>query len=605
MESNLQNIFDSLKVDKKINKQNQNQGKCSRKSIRKIAVLDFETDPFKYGRMPRVFAAGYYDGEDYKEWWGKDCPQRIGDFLLTQDVICYAHNGGKFDFFYLLEFLNLNDHEEGQKFKMINGRIAVAVMGKCELRDSFLILPMAQAKYKKTKIDYDIFEENERDKLENKKEIKVYLKDDCLDLYEWVSSFVNRFGRKLTVAGAAFSEIKKTGYNAGRKTCDTYDADHRPFYYGGRCEAIKPGVHKGHYKYIDINSAYSYAMLHQHPYGPKYTSYNGDDIGQEIPENDCYFVRITAISNGALPYRDEKTKKILYFRDDIEREYNASGWEIRAGLETGTLIIKNIERVLIAEETKDFSEFVNKFFNEKAIAKECGDKAAELENKIILNAGYGKFGQNGSAFREYELYPTGYNPLTDEDRDMAKMLGTSPGEYLTNWLGWIEEAECPGGYSIWSKPDPAEDYYNVATAASITAFVRAYLWRAICESKNPVYCDTDSIMCEDFNGEIGKDIGQWSQDAECNDTLYIGGRKLYTFMGTDGEVHKAHKGARLTHEQIIDIVKNNKPFEWYNDALSFSLKFGIFPDMNVDERRKVSKRDGFVKRKIKVTAVSE
>ena len=38
-----------------------------------IAVIDFETDPFEHGIVPRPFAAGFYDGSRYLQFWGDDC----------------------------------------------------------------------------------------------------------------------------------------------------------------------------------------------------------------------------------------------------------------------------------------------------------------------------------------------------------------------------------------------------------------------------------------------------------------------------------------------------------------------------------------------------
>lgn len=570
-------------------------------SRRKIGVLDFETDPFKYGRMPRPFAAGYYDGEQYREWWGPQCVDDIAAFLLDQNAVVYAHNGGKFDFFYLLRYLNIDDD---QKFKLLGGRIAQAIMGKCELRDSFLILPQALSAYQKDDISYDIFEADQREKPKNKKEIRKYLKSDCVYLWEWVSSFVERFGRKLTVASAAFSELRKTGYPVNRETSESYDDTFRPYYYGGRCNALKPGVHKGKYYYVDLNSAYPHAMLSQHPLGSKYETWTRDDLANELPDNDCYVAKITAVSRGALPTRDEKTKKINYPNDGEIREYNASGWEIRAGVETGTLDVKTVELAMVHENTRDFSEYVNKFYNEKAAAKACGDKSKETHAKFMLNSCYGKFGQDGRAYKKYSLFPTGYNPLTTEDRAMAVMLGMSPGDYLTRYLEYIEETETPAGFSIWSQPDPVDQFYNVATAASITAYVRAHLWRAICACKNPIYCDTDSIICQGYDIDIGTALGEWSLDAQTkhNGVVYIGGRKLYTFKDKQNEVHKAHKGARLTHDDIVKIVRDGRTFEWYNEAPSFSLRYGIYPDTDLTKRDPRSKRTGFIKRRIKATA---
>jgi hypothetical protein len=70
----------------------------------KLAVIDAETDPFRYGRKPEAFAWGFYDGETYVDFWGADSTLKLMNYIaaLREPHVIYAHNGGKFDFFYLL-----------------------------------------------------------------------------------------------------------------------------------------------------------------------------------------------------------------------------------------------------------------------------------------------------------------------------------------------------------------------------------------------------------------------------------------------------------------------------------------------------------------------
>jgi len=75
---------------------------ASNKINRKLAVIDLETDPFQHGRLPEPFLSGFDNGEQVVEFWGDDCILRLVEFLATlkEPHIIYAHNGGKFDFFY-------------------------------------------------------------------------------------------------------------------------------------------------------------------------------------------------------------------------------------------------------------------------------------------------------------------------------------------------------------------------------------------------------------------------------------------------------------------------------------------------------------------------
>jgi len=553
---------------------------------RKLAVLDFETDPFEYDRPPQAFVVGFYDGDTYRHFWGADCAKQIADYVRDKNYVIYAHNGGKFDFYFLLK-------EASCDVQVINSRIAVMNIGKSILRDSYLILPLPLSAHKKDVINYDIFEEDEREKPKNKAAILEYLESDCIYLYEWVAKFREKFGGCLTLPSASFNELRKTGYIIGKATPE-YDAKYRPYYYGGRTEAFKVGHFTKPCKVVDINSAYPYAMLDEHPYGHEFFEY------KELPETGFYFATILATSRGALPRRITEGKKkgsLIFDNDGIEREYHVTSWEIRAGLDTGTLDISKLIRCLVPGETQNFREFVEKFFALKAEAKAAGDKDSETFSKLILNASYGKFALNPEKFREFKLTEVGELPIEQrEDETRPEFLRRIKAEE------WALEADSPFGISIWSKPDPGDTYYNVATAASITGYVRAYLWRAICASKNVLYCDTDSLVCETYQGIVGPKIGEWEIEGETSN-VFIGGKKLYAmkmqtpfkggfnlFENRANKEKKAKwktacKGCRLSPAQIIKIVKGGRTIVWYNDAPTFSLTRGL----------------SFISRKIKVT----
>ena len=98
-----------------------------------IATLDLETDPFLHGRVPIPFAAGIYDGENYHDFWGKDCIAQMLDFLKNYPgkLLIYAHNGGKFDYWYL-------SHALSDPIMLIDSRIVKASLYHHEIRDSLI-----------------------------------------------------------------------------------------------------------------------------------------------------------------------------------------------------------------------------------------------------------------------------------------------------------------------------------------------------------------------------------------------------------------------------------------------------------------------------------
>lgn len=560
---------------------------------KRIAVFDTETDPFLYGRPPKPFGVGYYDGIQYFEFFGRDCIQQFIDFLdrfedeEKEDLIVYAHNGGKFDFHFLIEHFDAD-------LTVINGRIAKAIINGIEFRDSYLLLPLPLSSYKKDEVDYTIFEKSERYKPHNFKVIKDYLKGDCIYLHEWITKFVERFDNPLTLPSASFKQLKLTGYKVENSN-ERYDSVFRDYYYGGRTEVFKGGSFYEEVEYFDINSAYPLAMLSYHPQGNKYVE---QDF---IPEKGVYFANILAISKGALPFRDDKGG-LTFPNDNVPREYFCTSWELEVGLETDTLKIIKVIKVLQHHKTASFKDFVNKFYSEKLACKLADDKDGERFAKLILNACYGKFALNSRLFKKYCLTPRGFLPdelinyyshyKVDniESLKEAIIFDTDLKEYevderlnVTTW----EVCNDLKNLTIWQRNEPSNRFYNTATAASITGYVRAFLWRSIQQSEGVIYCDTDSIMCNKFHGKISNDLGDWSE--ECIfDELHVGGKKLYaghikdTKNNEKNNWKKASKGSRLEYNEIIEIVRDKKTIKWCNDAPSFSLSRGVsFVDRDI------------------------
>lgn len=537
------------------------------RTAKRIAVCDCETDPFLYGRTPRPFAWGYYDGETYISFWGVDSTNEFIDYLKDEEnLIIYAHNGGKFDFFYLLKWLDAD-------VQIINGRIAKATLfgGKIELRDSYLILPLPLSAHDKDDIDYNKMEASIRET--HKPEILRYLQKDCTSLFEWVSNFRSEFGGGLTLAGSAFKQLKKTEYPYS-PTNLAFDNQMRPFYAGGRVQCFDVGAFKEDLIYVDIHSAYPYAMTHNHWCGSQYR----ETLRLPDQENGSYFVKLDAVSKGALSYKlDNKT---YYPDDNTVRTYFASGWEVLAGIKTNTLNIKKIHRVYLPTFTSNFKEYVDKFFTMKDNADieraKCKKGSAEYRYwdsvrtfaKLMLNSCYGKFGQDGRNFEAYKLLEYGDVPDPYIDRGILKR--------------WSSYAEASGFMSIFVRPDPVERFYNVATAGSITGFVRAYLWENICKSDGVLYCDTDSIICRRFGGVISPKLGDWGVEAILKEA-YIAQRKMYACLTDTGEHKIASKGVRLNFDQIKHGVETGTNIEYAKDAPAFSLKFGArFTSREID-----------------------
>lgn len=522
-------------------------GKSAQRVKTREGSLDFETDPFKANRVPLPFAGCvYFADNDYQTFWGKKAVYLVAQHLRELSKCrLYVHNGGKFDFFYLLEYANRGS------VIIRNGRIVRFKIGACTLEDSFPLMPFALAEYQKTQIDYRLFESDKRD--EHREEIISYMVDDCRDLLTLVQGFKNVVGPKETIGGAAFYQMKQIGYKIA--SCgESHDDRFRPYYFGGRVQAFHKGIHRGEFKFYDINSAYPFAMLHKHPHGTNYTH------SRKLPKNPgAHFIRVFAISRGALPLR---TDDGLTFPDDeTPREYHATGWEIKAGLETKTLEIIDCLECWTPKRKIDFKVYVDSFFKFRADAKNAGDKIKDLAYKYLLNSGYGKFAQNPRDFKNYQIAP-----------------------YGENVPGWDYEADF-GELTLWSQPSYAgAGFYDVATGASITGFVRALLWRAICAAGTVFYCDTDSLITDRADIVLSDALGAWKLEG-IGTELAIAGKKLYGILwapeywkpdkktNTLNKHKVASKGARLTYTDILAVCRG-ETVKWQNEAPSFGIKDG-------------------------------
>lgn len=501
-----------------------------------IAVVDTETDPFEYGLKVKPFAVGFYDGDLYVDFWGDDCVNQFFAWLAEQqtEYIIYAHNGGKFDFFFFLKHLD-RDHAPF----IINGRLVKIWFQGQEFRDSFSIIPVALGAFKKDTIDYSNFKRDKRER--NRRAILKYQEGDCRYSHEIISEFHTLFGDKLTMASAALPTLHS--YHGFEPFSEDQDNRFRHYYYGGRNQCFETGVLQGDWKIYDRNSMYPAEMKEAlHPI-------SSDCRLQHKIDDDTDFACIDAYNDGALPMRGEDgglnfTAKRGTFWATIH--------EIRAGLDTGTLRIIKVKHAWAFSAKANFAEFVDSLYNmrQESIAllgrndPEKGNyNPREILYKLLLNSSYGKFALNPRKFKQYTM------TLNEIPTPLAS--GDFP-------EGWSLHSEC-GDIMIWERPTPRRSgFYNVATAASITGAARANLLRNIALAERPIYCDTDSIICEGFRGDLDPTrLGGWKLEAQ-GTVAAIGGKKLYAVFNNLDLVKKASKGVRLEAADILAVCNGGE-----------------------------------------------
>lgn len=532
-------------------------------------AVDAETDPFHnctdpfclkchgQGRVPAPFIWGAYNGvtEEYIEF---TTAGELADFFRPQKTVCYAHNGGRFDYHYLRDEINADE-----SIMVIAGRLAKFRIGECEFRDSMNIFQQTALKDfgGKLEIDYSKMEPERRDDPNIKSEISKYLKVDCVDLWLQLHRYFATYGRGLTQAGSAMRVWSKmSGIKPPEQTREQFKR-YKPFYCGGRVECFEVGVKQTPFKLLDVNAAYPFAMLHKHPFS---TSGVVDDRLPADAEIERSLIRLKCISDGAFPYRTQQGE-LIFPRDDVVREYFITGWEFLAGIEFNACRNINILEVHTFPLSIDFSEYVHRFYNQRKEAKAKGDKAENIFCKLFLNSLYGKMGSNpgGLSGGAAEDNPAeGYQEyrIATSDSIDAQIV-----EGFEDYKPW-------GGRRLMIRPLPEMQhrYYNVATAASITGFVRAYLFRASRQCRGLIYCDTDSLSAEDVSQlTLGNELGQWKLELDCQ-RYGVAGKKNYAFEATDTDIKEYHafdsrdaktghwkiasKGAKLTPQELLRVA---------------------------------------------------
>lgn len=527
------------------------------RSKKLIATLDAETDPFRHGADIQPFLWGFRSDLDGQLFFDD-----IKDFLSwlemsDREYIIYAHNGGKFDYFWLLPYI-----EADSQVLYINGRLARFTIGKCEFRDSYCIIPAKLSAYKKDEINYEWFLKENRQA--HMAEIRKYLAADCKYLLELVQQFRAEYGNGITLAGTAMKVWERMSKVKAPSSGGSYYERFRPYYYGGRVECFRKGVlPPGLFHVIDIHSAYPFAMRHDHP-----ISLQWSELDASIDDGICpqAFYSIHATARGCFPFRHKG--KLLFPDDGEPRLYHVTGWELSNALELGLCDIHSVVTVYGFAGTMNFTPYVNKFY----ALKECSEKgsAQYLFAKILLNSLYGKYGSNPQEYDEYQCVPL----------NMAGIICNTMGE------DWGIRRVLTKDKALISGPldDDGMRFYNVATAASITGFVRAYLLKqmhAIRQAGGTVfYCDTDSIV---YTGDVdacinlGDEVGQWEREFT-GDKGGIAGRKLYAFHNAnkckpDKEWKTACKGVKLSPAEIMKVCAGGT-VTYKRDAPSFNMITG-------------------------------
>jgi Vibrio phage DNA polymerase len=517
--------------------------------MKPIYTLDFETDPFEHGRIPHPFCAGMFDGQDFWSYWGRDVTRKvIARIKRLPAGVIYMHNGGRFDIYFLMKWLEA-------EMTIINGRIVEAKIGQHSIRDSYAIIPVPLKAYKKDDIDIDKLSRGQREQA--KSEILSYLRGDCQYLHELVSGFVAEFGDFLTIASAAFTQLRKFHpIEAGSKYLD--EKFRKQFFFGGRVQCFESGVIERPFKIYDVNSMYPYVMKNfLHPISTKW------EVDREVRKNTVFVVGEGICSDyGCFPLR--KKGGGIEFRSG-RGAFSTTIHEWNAAIDCRAFRPTKILKTYGFDALGCFDEFVEHFYAARLKAQAEKDLMHKLFYKFILNSAYGKFAQDAERFADYAITHNQRMPSPWREKEINRKTG----------------------YVIWQKSASRYHWYNVATGASITGAARSVLLRAIAGASDPSYCDTDSIICGRLRQGTplhDANLGAWKMEGS-GTTLAIAGKKLYAAFDGDDCVKYASKGVRVSPEQIVRIAMG-ETILYKNPAPTFKLS-GVTTFIERNVRRTV------------------
>lgn len=453
----------------------------------------------------------------------------------------YAHNAGRFDALFIVPWLL--KHADRFDFE-ISGpesriqKLDIWPRGRDRRKicwtflDSVSILPMSLKAAGKTfcgiregKIDLDL-NLHERDLA-----WEAYNKRDCEVLHnavEAINSRVVALGGDVGVttpstAMSLFRHVfldKPVRRNKHLSSCRGYvmepdgsyaiGADGEPVacfacahdfvrlgYYGGRTEMF---AERGKdIRYFDVNSSYPFSMKKPMPVGKMievgdvqdrsvYEKLRKKNIGfvecdVEIPD-DCEIPPLPVRHDGKLKFTAGK----------IHGVWDWDELQLLDHPRVKGRIVKIYKSVWYGQRPI-FREMIDKLYGLRLDARKRGDLGMDVITKLLMNACYGKFGMR-----------------VDRESLIVHRIGDPPPANGRPIDGDPDES------GVWAVPRLCDGPYVIPQiAAKVTSNSRILLFLGMMsvldQGGRVLYCDTDSIMCENAMVEpSGDELGQWKRE---------------------------------------------------------------------------------------------
>ncbi|MFA6462358.1 MAG: DNA polymerase [Candidatus Woesearchaeota archaeon] len=551
----------------------------------KIIIFDIETI-----KWTEEYALGYYDGKEFQLYEGRDCIKNfLKSFLVHKNrfSIAYAHNGGKFDFNFILRELCRGQFKG--KFQISPMRVGSRIIQiKIEdkskncwtLRDSIPLLPFSlkeltnnfkvdnkKGEFDHSKITWKNWESLKPDWL-------PYLVSDCKGLYQVLSTYENylienfnvSLHKAITTAQLSMQIFRQSFLKLPIPNYRSREDDIRKAYYGGRTEIFR--IRGKDLNYYDVNSLYPFVMRNKPmPVGLPVKNYC-----MKIEDFGVAYCEITTPENIDIPLLPHRIKGKLIFPKG-----HFWGWyctpELQKAQELGYKI--KIRYGYVFQQEYIFKKYIDTFYK---IKQESQKGSVEYTNsKLLMNALYGKFGQR----REKEqivMFP-------------KSILGLEPIDFFGDTPFYVQKKISEAKHIL------------PAIAAFVTCYARLKLYEYIELVLNKggtvYYCDTDSIVCNVIL-DTGKELGQIKDEVPegIEEAIFLS-PKMYGIKTKEGELIKCKGFPKdiFKFSNFVEAYDHNDFSKFRYEKEKFALPFEsmrrnkTFVSMLKVSRKVISKYD--------------
>lgn len=493
-------------------------------SIPKFFVLDIET----YIHNNKFRLMSVYDGTKFYRYRHNELKRLIEEFCYEypkykntkKTLIFYAHFGGGFDFYYVLN--EIFKYNKVTDFKAIlSGSLIIQFNMKIdgikfEFRDSYPLFRVGLNKVAKALIgetkSLDLKTIN-LDEYSNEI-VFDYCDNDCKILYDSIVKYFVQAnsGIHLTAASLSMSMFRRNFLKIPwRKMGFAYLTDIRQWQHAGRVDVFKR--YAKDVVFFDINNFYPSIMKTEGApiKEPRY-------VVKNIDLNTCGFYKIYLLDDikENIPFLPYKHNNKLFFLNDKDKYYYVTTYEIQL-LNECNAKYKLIYGYEFRKDKEFFTEYIDYW-----VSKRIENPAMKFLSKNMMNHLSGKFAQK-SEVEDIRLK----SELTKEQLKVCSVISNE--------------------YDIVSIEKTAiTDFMNPQISIWIWSGARAKLWRYLKKyEKGLCYCDTDSLVINpkdiDMSDVHKSELGKFKVEHRCNEAIFLA-PKCYGYLDENNKFQSKIKG---------------------------------------------------------------